>query len=109
MSVDLVQRQFEAYNAQDLDAHCACFAENLIVGNLNGETTANNLSAYRARMADTFKKFPQNKARLVHRIKVGNTVIDHEDVTRGSGLERFEVIAIYTLRDGKIARIDYAR
>ena len=106
---DIVQRQLDAYNAQDLDAYCACFTSDLIVADLNGKVTSSGLDAFRARYADVFKRWPGNRARLVNRIRVGATVIDHEDVTRGAGLERFEVAAVYTLRDGKIARIDFVR
>ena len=33
----------------------------------------------------------------------------HERVERAPGGDNFEVAAIYTLRDGKIARVDFAR
>ncbi|MCA3752610.1 MAG: NTF2 enzyme family protein, partial [Phenylobacterium sp.] len=28
---DVVEAQFEAYNAQDLDAHCAVFSDDVVV------------------------------------------------------------------------------
>jgi hypothetical protein len=40
---------------------------------------------------------------------VGNTVVDHELVIRAPGGEQFEIIAIYTFRDGLIARVDFAK
>ena len=40
---------------------------------------------------------------------VGNTVIDHEHVVRKPGGEEFEIIAIYTIKDGHIARVDFAK
>ena len=63
----------------------------------------------RARYAKAFANFPENKARLVNRMAVGDTIIDHEDVSRGPGKEQFEIIAIYTVRDGLIARVDFAK
>jgi len=33
---DIVQGQLDAYNAQDLDAHCAFFADDVVVADLNG-------------------------------------------------------------------------
>ena len=37
----VVQRQLDAYNAQDLDAHCACFADDVVVaGHAMGGMTA---------------------------------------------------------------------
>ena len=107
--VDVVQGQLDAYNTQDLDAHCAFFADDVTVADLNGAVTIQGIAAYRAKYAQVFADFPQNQARLVNRICVGNTVIDHEDVSRGPEGPRFEVAAIYTLADGKIARVDFAK
>ncbi|MDB5447618.1 MAG: enzyme family protein [Phenylobacterium sp.] len=108
-NLDLVQAQLEAYNAQDLDAYCAFFAEGVLVADLNGAPSLQGLEAYRAKYAQVFKDFPENKVELMNRIAVGATVIDHEKVVRRPGGETFEVIAIYTLADGKIARVDFAK
>jgi hypothetical protein len=105
----VVERQLDAYNKQDLDAFVACYAPDVIVSSLNGAITETSRDGLRARYAKTFAEFPENKARLVNRIQVGSTVIDHEDVTRGPGKDRFEVIAIYTVKDGLIARVDFAK
>jgi len=59
--------------------------------------------------AKAFAQFPQNKAILKSRIAVGSTVIDHEKVVRAPGGEEFEIIAIYSFRDGLIARVDFAK
>jgi len=106
---DVVARQLDAYNKQDLDAFILCYAPDVVVANLNGDIAQTSRDALRDRYAKTFADFPGNHARLVNRIHVGNTVIDHEDVSRGPGLDRFEVIAIYTVRDGLIARVDFAK
>ena len=108
-AVDLIQRQLDAYNRQDLDAFVTCYAPDVVVAGLNGTVTETSRDALRARYAKTFAEFPENRARLVNRIHVGSTVIDHEDVSRGPGRDRFEVIAIYTIRDGLIARVDFAK
>ena len=108
-AVDLVQAQLEAYNAQDLDAYCAAFAEDVVVADLNGAVSLQGREAYRAKYAATFQQFPQNKVELLNRMVCGATVIDHEKVVRSPGGDSFEVIAIYTLADGKIARVDFAK
>jgi hypothetical protein len=105
----LVQRQLDAYNAQDLDAYVACYAPGVIVAGLNGAVTETSREALRARYEKAFAQFPQNKAYLKNRIEVGATVIDHEHVVRKPGGEEFEIIAIYTLKDGLIARVDFAK
>ena len=107
--VALAQGQLDAYNAQDLDAFLSFYADDVIVADLNGQVTSSGIAALRDRYAAMFAKFPENKALLVNRIASGNTVIDHEDVIRAPGGERFFAIAIYTIAGGKIARVDFAR
>jgi hypothetical protein len=105
----IAQAQLDAYNAQDLDAHCAHFADDVVVAGLNGDVSRTGIEAYRAFYAKTFADFPGNKAELVNRIVVGANVIDHERVDRGNGDPTFEVAAIYTFKGDKIARVDFAR
>jgi hypothetical protein len=108
-AVTVVQRQLDAYNAQDLNAMLACYAPDCVIASLNGAVTETSRESLRARYAKTFADFPENRARLVNRINVGNMVIDHEDVSRGPGKDHFEVIAIYTVKNGQIARVDFAK
>lgn len=105
---DIVQAQLDAYNAQDIDAFTACFADDCVLAELNGAVTTSGKAAVRARYATLFADYPKNKARLVNRIAVGDVVIDHEDIQR-SPSERLELAMIYTVKGGKIVRADAAR
>lgn len=106
---EVAQAQLDAYNAQDLDAHVACFADDVKVADMNGAVTIEGIEAYRARYAKVFAEFPENKAVLVNRITIGNVVIDHERVSRSPSATPFEVAAIYTISDGKIRRVDFVK
>lgn len=108
-SRDIVQAQLDAYNAQDLDLFCTFYAPDCIIADLNGAVQQNGLAEIRARYEKAWAQFPQNRAVALSRIVVGDTVIDHERVSRAPDGETFEVAAIYTLRDGLIARVDFAR
>lgn len=108
-NVDIVQKQLDAYNCQDLDTYVSFFAEDCIVSPLHGIPTETSRDAIRARYAKAFAQYPENKAILKNRVCVGNTVIDHELVVRAPGAEQFEIIAIYTLQNGLIARVDFAK
>ncbi|MBK8199642.1 MAG: nuclear transport factor 2 family protein [Acidobacteria bacterium] len=108
-SAELVQRQLDAYNSQNIDAFMACYADDAVLAGFNGAVTHTGHAAIRKRHEDLFFEFPKNRAKLANRIDLGTTVIDHEQVERAPGGDRFEVAAIYTLRDGKIARVDFAR
>jgi hypothetical protein len=108
-NLDIAQKQLDAYNAQDLDTYVSYFTEDCIVSGLNGVPTETTREAIKVRYAKAFAQFPQNKAELKNRIVVGNTIVDHELVIRAPGGEQFEIIAIYTFRDGLIARVDFAK
>ncbi|KQW72266.1 NTF2 enzyme family protein [Phenylobacterium sp. Root77] len=106
---DVAEAQLEAYNAHDLDGHVACFADDVIVADLNGAVTISGIAAYRAKYQQVFADFPQNHAELLNRIVVGNRVIDHERVKRSQDADPFEVAAIYTVSDAKIVRVDFVK
>ena len=48
--VDIAQGQLDAYNRQDLDAHCAFFADDVVVADLNGAVNIQGIAAYRAKI-----------------------------------------------------------
>lgn len=106
---DVVDAQFEAYNAQDLEAFCSFYAEDAVLADFNGAITASGLDAIRARHADLWARFPQNKAELKGRHVLGQRVIDHEHVVRAPGGDTFDVAAIYTISDAKIVRVDFVK
>jgi hypothetical protein len=106
---DLMQGALDAYNAQDLDAYRAFFADDVVVADYNGQVTQRSYAELRARYEKTFAQFPQNKAEVLNQMIVGNIVVEHERVVRSPGGETFEIICIYTLADGKIARVDFAK
>lgn len=108
-SADLIQRQLDAYNAQDIEAFMRCYADDAVLAGLNGGVNQAGHEAIRSRHLALFAEFPQNKAELANRIDLGTTVIDHERVERAPGGDRFDVAAIYTLRNGEIARVDFAK
>lgn len=109
VSAELIQRQLDAYNNQNIDAFMACYADDAVLAGLNGDVTHRGAEAIRKRHEEMFYEFPKNHAKLANRIDLGTTVIDHEQVERGPGGDKFEVAAIYSIRDGKIVRVDFAR
>lgn len=104
-----VQGQLDAYNAQDVDALCSFYAADIVVADLNKAPNLHGLDAYRERHLGLFAQHPSNRAELVSRTVIGDTVIDHERVFRTPDATPFEVAAIYTLADGKIARVDFVK
>jgi hypothetical protein len=108
-ALDVATRQLAAYNDHALDAHCACFAEDIVVSDLGGPAAITGIAAYRARYEAMFAQFPMNHAELVQRISLGSTVIDHERVRRTPDSAPFEVLAIYAVRERLISRVNFVR
>lgn len=108
-AVDVVQAQLDAYNAQDLEAFLAAYAPDCMIADLNGAVTQNGRVEIRARYSAMFAQYPENNARLVNRMTLGDVVIDHEDVVRGPNGPTLQAVAIYTVKNGQIARVDFVR
>lgn len=105
----VAQAQLDAYNAQDLDAFCGFYTEDVIVSDLGGPVTLEGRAAYRARYERLFAEHPQNKVVLLARVAVGEVVIDHERVYRSPEAAPFDVAAIYRFRGDRICRVDFVK
>jgi hypothetical protein len=101
----LIQKQVNAYNAHDLDAYAACYAEAIefrtMDGNVNPEK---GVVALKKGYEDIFKRFPKVKVKILKRISQGSFVIDQEQA-EGMGPNPVTVTAIYETAQGKIIRV----
>ena len=102
----IVQAQLDAYNARDLAAFTACYADDVKVYRLPAMTLSLDgkaaLAEHYARHRFTL---PLLHAALLARIVHGNRVIDHEDVTLDES-RRMRAVAIYDVNpDGLIAAV----
>lgn len=93
---DLVQAQLDAYNAHDVEALVATYATDARQYEYPDRLIAQGAQALRERMAARFEA-SRPHAQLLHRIAVGNTVIDHERIVNQTpdGPVVRELIAIY--------------
>ena len=101
----VVQRQLDAYNARDLDALMATYAEDAEQFEHPATLLASGAAKIRERSAMRFTE-PNLHAQLIKRMVMGNLVIDQEKVTRTfpEGLGTLELVAIYEVRNGRIAK-----
>jgi hypothetical protein len=106
----IVQKQLEAYNARDLDAFVATYTEDVQLFDLPDKLVTSGRAELRERYARRFAD-PLLHATIVNRIVLGDTVVDHERLRRGSpeGPGTLEAIAVYHVRDGKIAKVWFER
>ena len=100
----LVQRQLEAYNAQNLSAFVATYSDSIEIYRFPNRLTMKGKANLERNYGDLFKKYPQNYAALLGRIVQGNTVIDQEKVT-GRGDGESKATAIYEVQNGLIRRV----
>jgi hypothetical protein len=105
---DPVQAQLDAYNAQDVEAFVACYAADVRIEDADGKLQLQGHDAMRERYAKLFAEHPANRAELLHRIAIGEHVIDHERIT-GRGPEPLFAVAIYRVRNGLIEHVRFIR
>ena len=101
--VEVVEEQFVAYNARDLQRFMACFSDTVRAIRLpDMVTTLDGKAAYAAFYAK--KRFAHEglRAELVNRIAYGNKVIDHE-LIHGLGPDPIETAIMFVIEDGLIA------
>ncbi len=102
---EIIQRQLEAYNARELEALLRIYADEAELYEFPATLLARGTAALRERFAQRFRE-PNLHAALLHRIVAGDTVIDHERVSRTfpEGPGTVELTMIYQVKDGRIAR-----
>ena len=100
----IVQRQLDAYNAPDIDGFMAMWASDAQYFEHPSQLLASGAAEIRVRHIARFKE-ANLFGRLIKRMVVGNKVVDQEVVTRTfpEGMGRVDVIAIYEVKDNKIA------
>ena len=101
----VVQGQLDAYNARDIDAFMSHWADDAQYFAHPAELLASGAARIRERHLARFMEANLH-GQLLHRMAVGNLVVDHELVSRTfpEGQGRVEVIAIYEVDGGKIAK-----
>ncbi|MFM8980404.1 MAG: nuclear transport factor 2 family protein [Planctomycetia bacterium] len=104
------QRQLEAYNARDSEAFVAAYHPEIEVFDLPaGTRTLQGREALRTRYGALFAATPALHCRLLHRVRHGCFVVDHEEVTGMAAAERVYAVAIYEVREGLIRRTWFLR
>lgn len=101
----VVQQQLDAYNAKDLAALMATYAEDAEQFEHPSKLLASGAAEIRPRFEARFQE-PNLHAQLVKRMVCGNTVIDQEIIRRTfpEGAGRLELVAIYEVNSDKIVK-----
>jgi hypothetical protein len=107
-SGDVVDRQIAAYNGRDIDAFAACYADDIVVEELDGPTLIDGIEELRRIYGEFFHASPDLHAEVRSRVVLGGTVIDEEEITGMNAADtpnEMRAVVIYRIRGGKIARV----
>jgi uncharacterized protein (TIGR02246 family) len=107
----VVQRQLDAYNARDIDAFVAVFADDAELFDLGVPTPVTvGKAAIRARYQALFDASPQLHSVVVNRTAFGPVVVDLEQITgRLGSADVMELMMIFEVRGGLICRAHAVR
>lgn len=105
--MDAVERQLAAYNARDVDAFIANFAPDVRVLNGLGEVTLQGWEAKRERYDAAFKREPDVRCEVLHRIRHGEFVVDHEFLAGYQDGSTKHAVAIYRVVDDLIVQVQF--
>jgi hypothetical protein len=101
--LEVVEEQFAAYNARDLERFMACFADDIRAIRLpDMVTTIAGKDAYRAFYANERFVHAGLRAELLDRMVIGNKVIDHE-LIHGLASSPWETAIMFVVENGLIA------
>ncbi len=101
----LAQAQLDAYNARNVEAFLAPYAEDVAVYSFPQKLQYRGKAEMRKVYAGMFNDLPDLHCTLVSRMVQGDVVIDQESVVFRSGEPPLKAIAIYKIENGKIAEV----
>lgn len=102
-----VEAQLEAYNARDVDAFMACYTQDVQILDADGGLVVDGWDAMRERYAAAFAREPGVRCQILHRIRHGGSVVDHEDLTGYQDGGTKQAVAVYRVSDGLIRRVTF--
>lgn len=107
----VVLRQLEAYNAHDVEAFAACYAEEVELYDFPATLREPaGKAGLRAHYANRFKENPDLHASAKDQILSGPYVIHREKVTGLAGRkEPLEVVVVYLVKEGLIRKVWFLR
>ena len=101
----LAQEQLDAYNKRDIDAFILPYAEDVKVFEFPDKFMYQGRDEMYGLYGRMFARTPDLYCRLVNRLVMGNTVIDQEEVTISNDQAPVKAIAIYKIKEDKIAEV----
>ncbi|GAB3994402.1 nuclear transport factor 2 family protein [Spirosoma daeguense] len=101
----VVQKQLEAYNARDIDAFLATYADDIELYDFPDKLLGKGKESMRKQYGTMFQKTKALHCEIVKRLTYNDTVIDHEDVTISADKPHLQAVAIYKVENGLIRKV----
>ncbi len=102
----LVQAQVEAYNARDIDAFAALYADDIgLFRHPSGKRFVQGKEQLRKVFSRLFSSSPKLHCRVIARMVQDNIVVDHELVTGIAKRPYLHGVATYEIEHGLIRRV----
>ncbi|QLG43966.1 nuclear transport factor 2 family protein [Costertonia aggregata] len=104
---NIVQEQLDAYNARNIEAFLGTYTPDVEVYDFPNTLRYKGIQEMRKRYAGFFDTTPDLNCEIKNRIVIGNKVIDEEYITANKN--NFGAVAIYEVKNGKIAKVTFVR
>lgn len=108
-TVEIIDRQLDAYNSGNLNKFLDNYSEDIAIFNYPNKLSGRGKEFLKDIFTDLFQSSPNLRCEIQKRIIYGNKVIDHEKVFGFENGEPFEAIAIYELGSNGIEKVTFIR
>ncbi|MDH5402612.1 MAG: nuclear transport factor 2 family protein [Candidatus Heimdallarchaeota archaeon] len=104
--MNVVDRQFIAFNNRNLDDFISCYDEDIEVFLLsNNERITSGTAELRSIMSKSFEEYPNANTEVISRIENGNMIINLEKIVNHGNTNEIHAISIYEISHNKIVRL----
>jgi len=107
--MDTVEEQLLAYNARDLERFIAAYSIDVVIEDGENKLLMNGHNQMRESYGTMFATHPELHCKIVSRIKVGNYVVDEEEITGRGTPTPVHAVVIYRVNDDKIVHVRILR
>jgi len=104
--MEVVEEQFLAYNAKDVERFISTYSADVVIEDGEGNLLMKGHDQMREQYGALFKTNPDLNCRIVKRMRIGNYVVDEEEVTGVQGSSTpMHAVAIYRIEEDKIVHV----
>jgi len=100
--MDPVEEQLLAYNTRDLERFVAAYSSNVVIEDGENKLLMSGHDQMRKNYGTMFATHPELHCKIISRIKVGNYVVDEEEIIGRGSPTPVHAVVIYRVNEDKI-------